>query len=151
MDKPTATVPVVHLSEAGIHDLGNPLAAPCVEILYSFRLDMLRSQRAEGRTYALIDTGADVSVIAPHLIPPHAQLEKEMPSLSIAGVGTTTVYRVEISFVGSPVAFTTQVARGPVGIGRAYSMIIGRSLLQATRFVYDRRNGISALDIFNSE
>lgn len=148
MDLPRATVPVLQLSEAGVHDPGTPLAAPCVEVLFSFGMDMAQSQRAEGRGYALIDTGADVSVIAPHLIPPHARLQKSMPSISIQGVGTTNVYLVEFSFVGTPVSFVTQVVSGPVGQGRAYSMIIGRSLLQATRFVYDRHHGIAALEIF---
>lgn len=148
MDLPSATVPVFRLNQAGEHDPADDLASPCVRLAYSFRLDLQAGGAPQGSVFGLIDTGADVSFMDQRLVPADAIAESETSTLTIAGLGRALVFLIQVNFVGSNRLFTTQVVPVPLTHDRPHRFVIGRSLLQATRFVFNRGAGIQSLEVF---
>lgn len=148
MEQPIARVSVTHLNGRGEVSSDHVLAAPCVEVLFSFTTGLTGSVTYEGKVWALIDTGADMNLIDVALIPDHATRNAAIQTRGIGGVVPATVYLVDLSLVGSATALTTQVIEWHQGTSSPYRIILGRHFLRHTRFVYDRSNGISSLDLF---
>ncbi len=148
MDQVRWRAPVLALNEAGDHDPANPLASPCVAVQFSFGLDIAQTGASEGAAMALIDTGADLCVIDRSLVPPHAQLQRAMPSISVEGIGVTSVYLIEMLLRGTGKSFVTQIVAAEASQGRAHQMILGRNLLREFRFEFDRHDGIRWIDVF---
>lgn len=142
-------VPVTHLDRLGQPSRDPVAAAPCVRVLYTFSpIQSGGSVTFDGEVWALIDTGADLSCIDHRLVAPHARVEASIRSTSLAGAGIATVYGANLCFSPVGKSFHTHVTAVPMGPERPWRMIIGRSLLRHTRFVYDRSAGIRALEVF---
>lgn len=148
MDQPIARVRVTHLNGRGEVSSDHVLAAPCVEVLFSFTTGLTGNVTYEGKVWALIDTGADMNLIDVALIPQHATRNAAIETRGISGATSATVYLADLSLVGSGTALTTQVLEWHQRAGAPYRVILGRHFLRHTRFIYDRMNGITALDLF---
>ena len=147
--KAFGSVPVTHLDRSGQPSSDPVAGAPCVRVLYTFSpIQSGGSVTFDGEVWALIDTGADLSCIDKRLVAPHARIVASIRSTSLAGTGNATVYGANLCFSPVGKSFHTQVTALPMGPERPWRMIIGRSLLRHTRFVYDRSTGIGALDVF---
>lgn len=151
MSQPLFTVPVVHLGRDGQPSADHVHAAPCIEVLYSFAavpVGGLGTVAFEARTWALLDTGADINLIDAGRVPAHARYDTTIDTLGSTGSMRTDVYLAQLLACGTEKSFDTQFIATPAMGPAPYSIILGRLFLRYTRFVYDRANGITQLEIY---
>jgi Retroviral aspartyl protease len=141
-------VPVVHLGRDGRPSGDHVHAPPCIEVLYSFKVLPMGDVTFEARTWALLDTGADINLIDAARVPAHARFDTAIDTLGATGSLRTNVYLAQVLACGSEKTFDTQFIATPSMGPVPYGMILGRLFLRYTRFVYDRANGITQLEIY---
>jgi hypothetical protein len=131
-------------------------AAPCVELEFSFakavHLSPGQVALANRKTVtALLDTGADHNLIDEDLVPPEAQSFRAVESAGVGGIRTARAHEISLYFPEAGRIIETAVITMARDHDRQFSMVLGRSFLNETRFVYDGKRGIVDLELLPFE
>ena len=143
---------VRYLSAGGRETRDQISGAPCVDTFYSFDpISLTESVSHEGRAWALIDTGADITHIDEALVPAHAiPLRKVMVS-GATGSREAESYQIQIQIVGIETALLTEVVPLVQRERWPYRIVLGRSFLSRCRFVYDGPLGIRSITYLSAD
>ena len=153
----TRTAPVVHSDKAGNLQSQHSRGAPLVKVRFTWQAPALENGvwTLDGlrETWAIIDTGADVSMISARLMQGAGPVVETLTSTGATGhQEVVTTHQISLIFPPSTHAVNTVVCSSSgFAADCAYQMILGRNVLMSTRFTYDGPRGISSIYILNEE
>jgi len=151
------TVPVIHLTADGQASNDPTVARPLVKVRFSW----LRPYATpDGRTHidglteilALIDTGADYSVLSDRYAAGAGPAVEVFDHTALGSVESTTSHDISLYFPPADIITTAGVLlSSAIKRESPFQMILGRHFLKATRFIYDGPAGIRELSFIPQE
>ena len=145
-------IKVVNRLDGGQVSDDSVVGNPCIELGVSFSKPNLgddskfRCDEPFTYTWGLLDTGADLTLVSEHLIPPNAVVYEKRINHTPSGTTEVPVFIVTFHIREADHYYTAPCMSMSHREGRAYDLLLGRIFLKNTRFIYDRHNGISEIE-----
>lgn len=141
------TAPVVHLTAQGLPSSDAFSALPLVRVRFSWLAPTFEGGRAHisglQDTWALIDTGADYSVLSMQFAAGCGPAVEKFNHTALGTVEQVTTHEVTLFFPPADIFIRTGVLlSSAITPSSVFQMILGRHFLKSTRFIYDGPSGI---------
>ena len=148
-------VPVVHIEKSGAITTDHVNAAPCVRVRWSWASPVPTDAGYVipdlTDTWALIDTGADFSLLSSAFFAGSGPAIQRVRMTGLGGSEETSSHHITLMFPPSSLCITAAAMRtDSISRDSPYQMVLGRHFLATTRFTYNGPAGISSLELLSA-